>query len=100
MFSFFKRSAPAEAGQSRRDANPKRKTADRRGLDALAPLPTPVVTEGNSEADWSLWADSVAFQDSQLPNPYPDTLPLPLETARANEAPPSDSLDTVRGSDL
>ena len=100
MFGFFKRNAPADATQPRRDGNPKRKTADRRGLDAPAPLPTPEVTEGNSEADWSLWADSVAFQDSQLPNPYPDTLPVPLETARANDPPPTESLDTVRGSDL
>lgn len=33
----------------------------------LEPLPLPDVAEGNSDADWAQWEDSVMFQDSQIP---------------------------------
>jgi hypothetical protein len=86
MFDFFKRSTPTQATQPRREASPRRKTAVHRGLDPLAPLPTPEVTEGNSEADWSLWEDSVAVQDGQFSDPYPDTLAMPLQATENPEA--------------
>ena len=27
------------------------------------------IVEGNEESDWAMWSDSVAFQDSQIPQP-------------------------------
>jgi hypothetical protein len=45
---------------------------------APTPAPASVVIEDSS---WSLWADSVAFQESQFPT---DTLPTPLEERRIN----------------
>lgn len=85
MFDFFKRSAD-------RPIHPKNTRATRTtrpapAMGALDPLPVPDVTEGNSEADWSAWEDSVAFQDNQMsgfgaskppptPNEHPgDTVP-------------------------
>lgn len=35
------------------------------------PLPVPEVVEGNDNADWDLWEESVSFQDSQLPPATP-----------------------------
>lgn len=31
-------------------------------------LPTGEVTEGNADSDWAAWEDSVAFQDSLMPD--------------------------------
>jgi hypothetical protein len=103
MFGFFKRSTPSKTALTRREVAPSRKPAQRRGVDLLAPLPTPEVTEGNDEADWSLWEDSVAFQDSQMPSTYPETRPLALESGRSHDADDSvmhTAYDTLRGSDL
>ena len=100
MFGFFKRNSPLKSVQPHRDIATARKTVGHRGLDHLAPLPTPVVTEGNDEADWSLWEDSVAFQDSQMPSPYPETRPVPLEAADAGNSVMSTAYDSLRGSDL
>ena len=72
----------------------------RRNFDPLAPLPKAEVTEGNDEADWSLWEDSVAFQDSQMPTSYPETRPAPLQAADTCNHVVSTAYDTLRGSDL
>jgi hypothetical protein len=86
MFDFFKRSANKQYA-SDKNGRPKRNNATgNAGLGALDPLPLPEVTEGNSEADWSAWEDSVAFQDSQLPDFGPSKPP---------PAPPAHPGDTV-----
>lgn len=35
--------------------------------DPFEPIPAGEVTEGNEESDWAAWEDSVAFQDSMMP---------------------------------
>ncbi len=100
MFEFFKRKSPSKSVQPRCEIVPARKTVARRSFDHLAPLPTPVVTEGNDEADWSLWEDSIAFQDSQMPSQYSDTLAAPLQNTEAKDSAASKGYDTLRGSDL
>jgi len=89
MFDFFKRAANTQHAPDAH-ARPKRNAQGAPALGALDPLPLPEVTEGNSEADWSAWEDSVAFQDSQMsgfvpskPPPEPsehpgDTVPDPF----------------------
>jgi hypothetical protein len=55
--------------------------------DPLAHLPVPEVKEGNEESDWSMWEDSVAFQDSKMNSVYPETRPVPLSAAEPAEDP-------------
>lgn len=65
MFGFFKkRPAETDAQPARRGSATQRKPAPTL-WDQPAKLPE--VTEGNSDADWAAWEDSVAFQDSHLP---------------------------------
>lgn len=92
MFDFLKRRAAApvpppkrasaSSGTSKRNS-PKPKQA----ADPLSPLPVPEVKEGNEESDWSMWEDSVAFQDSKMNSVYPETRPVPLATAEPTEDP-------------
>ena len=92
LFDFLKRRtttpvkptkrASASRGASTRNA-PKAKPA----VDPLSPLPVPEMKEGNEESDWSMWEDSVAFQDSKMNSVYPATLPAPLNPAEPTEDP-------------
>ena len=100
MFDFFKRSISVKATAPHREPMSSRTAVVRRNFDHLPPLPNAEVTEGNDEADWSLWEDSVAFQDSQMPAPYPDTRPAPFQAATARDSVVSTAYDTLRGSDL
>ena len=103
MFSFFKRSTPAKAAETRHEPPKRRATRERPGYDPLEPLPKAEVTEGNEESDWSLWENSVAFQDSQMPEPYHKTKPVPIEAttpAEAGDSTLSSGYDSVRGTDL
>ena len=43
------------------------RTTPKKQPASFEPIPVGEVTEGNSEADWSEWENSVAFQDSQMP---------------------------------
>jgi hypothetical protein len=43
------------------------KSTPKKPSDPFEAIPVGEVVEGNSEADWSEWEDSVAFQDSQQP---------------------------------
>ena len=62
MFRFFKRSAPrVEPTETRTAARPS-PPASRRTPQFFPPAPLPEVIEGNTEADWSLWEDSVNSQ--------------------------------------
>lgn len=68
MFNWFRRRGepPPQRRERARSAAP---AATPGGLPAdfadTAPLPR-VVAEGNSEADWSMWEDSMITLDSQL----------------------------------
>lgn len=79
MFGFFKK-APPERRPTREvvdyAAPPRRAKAPVRQHE----LPSlPEVTEGNTEADWSAWEDSVAFQESTFNGQWmARTQPSPL----------------------
>lgn len=84
MFDFFKRSAGKQHSLDK-GARPKHGSQSTPAPSALDPLPVPEVTEGNSEADWSAWEDSVAFQDSQMRDfgaskPPPESSAPPADT--------------------
>ena len=100
MFGFLMRRISVKATPPLRESTTHRTTVVRRNFDHLPPLPNAEVTEGNDEADWSLWEDSVAFQDSKMPAPYPDTRPAPLKATEACDSAFSTAYDTLRGSDL
>jgi hypothetical protein len=100
MFDFLKRSMSFKTTAPHREPQTKRTAGVHRSLDHLAPLPKAEVTEGNGEADWSLWEDSVAFQDSLMPSLYTETRPAPLQAAAACDSAASTAYDTLRGSDL
>jgi hypothetical protein len=103
MFDFFKRSTPVKPAAPRSQATTSRASAVHRSFDHLSPQPKAEVTEGNDEADWSLWEDSVAFQDSQTPSQHPNTEPAPLEAVNAKQASdssPAAAYDDLRDSDL
>ena len=95
MFDFLRRRHVASAPPPKRAPTVKRPV-----FDLLAPVPGPEVTEGNADSDWSAWEHSVAFQDSQMPSPYPETKPVPLQPADAGDSIISTAYDTIRGSDL
>ena len=61
MFKFFRRSALSAKTTEARPAARKPSPTARRPRD-YPPPPLPEVTEGNTEADWSLWEDSVNSQ--------------------------------------
>ena len=48
------------------------------------PPPVPEVIEGNGDSDWTLWEQSVSFQDSQTASLGPTTLPLGLPEERSD----------------
>jgi hypothetical protein len=100
MFDFFKRNAPPKAAELRSPSAKRRSSGERTGYDPLEPLPKPEVTEGNEDSDWSLWENSIAFQDSQMPEPYPKTKPAPLEPEDAGDSIISTGYDSVRPTDL
>ena len=92
LFDFLKRRttmpeqppkrASVSSGASMRNS-PKAKPVS----DPLSPLPVPEMKEGNEESDWSMWEDSVAFQDSKMNSVYPETRPVPLSPAEPSEDP-------------
>jgi hypothetical protein len=91
MFKWFRRrsTAPvAKSGKAASKARPRSPATDWADLATEpAPLLPEVVAEGNTQADWSVWEDSVMSLDSQLQDLMPshrvmvrgDTQPVPLE---------------------
>jgi hypothetical protein len=84
LFKWLKRgAAPAP--------KPRRSPAGKNGPPSLSEPPDSgalpeVVGEGNTQADWSAWEDSMTALDSQLPQPQPgdrfhvrDTYPSRLD---------------------
>jgi hypothetical protein len=64
MFKFLKPIAAKDETPRRKPEPPK--ASKPRQPRPLGPGPLPEVTEGNSQADWELWEDSVAAFDSQF----------------------------------
>ena len=56
-------------------------------IDPFEPIPTGEVVEGNQDSDWAAWEDSVAFQDSQMPE-FQVTAVLPVVKNSASATPP------------
>ena len=84
MFGLFKK-RPGERDSrpaSRNIAPPLRKAAPSLWEQ---PAKLPEVTEGNSDADWAAWEDSVAFQDSQMP-PQCDAPTVPMQLNSTSES--------------
>ena len=79
MFGLFKKkTAPAPRGVLPNPASRTRRSAESLPWDAPS---LPEVTEGNSDADWSAWQDSVNFQESRsFANSQLSTEPTPLES--------------------
>jgi hypothetical protein len=75
MFSFLKGSSKAQLENDFSDTLPLELmqptqhaiVSRTRPAAAATGLPVPEVTEGNQEADWAAWQDSVSFQESQFP---------------------------------
>ena len=68
MLKWFKREPAPVARPAARPAASPRPRAASRGREPEAPAPLPeVVAEGNTQADWSAWEDSMTALDSQFP---------------------------------
>lgn len=108
MFTWLKRRAAAPASQPVRKSiatpvrTPPRSTPPRlqpephapRFLDT-APLPE-VVAEGNTQADWSMWEDSVMALDSQMQELVPQNRVYVRDT-RPSQLDDVDAFSSVRG---
>lgn len=99
MFNWLKRRASAP---SRPEAKPARKPAPavRPPVPAAPPfaasMPLPeVVGEGNTQADWSQWEDSVMALDSQLQDLMPSARVYARDT-RPSQLDDIDPFSTVR----
>ncbi len=95
MLKSFK---PSETARAKSKATPSKtssRTRERRLLPR--PLPTPEVIEGNDESDWSLWEQSVSFQDSQMQPAWTKTKPMPMQgAAPGTESEAADPFASVR----
>ena len=68
MLKWFRREAAPAARPVPRTAAAQRTRTTERVLEADAPAPLPeVVSEGNTQADWSAWEDSLSTLDSRFP---------------------------------
>jgi hypothetical protein len=65
MFKFFKRSIPAAKAIQARPVTRPAPSGAKSSRHDFVPAPLPEVVEGDGEADWSLWEDSVNL-NSQL----------------------------------
>lgn len=79
MLKSFKHSETAKSKSTATPNKTSSRTRERRLLPR--PLPSPEVIEGNDESDWSLWEQSVSFQDSQIQPAWPKTKPMPMQGA-------------------
>ena len=96
MFKWFKRQevAPAAARKPRPKTavRPARPDPAADAPPAAAPLPE-VVAEGNTQADWSMWEDSMTALDSQMQ----DLAPSSRIQVRDTGASQLDELDPFTG---
>lgn len=102
MFNWFKRrtSAPAPAKPARggSGAPAQRHVARAAAPPAFAPsMPLPeVVGEGNTQADWSQWEDSMTALDSQMQSLTPSAR-IYVREARPSQFDNDDPFIAVRG---
>ena len=87
MLNFFKNSKTTQARPAALLHKTSSTTKERRLVPR--PLPVPEVLEGNEDTDWSLWQESVAFQDSEMQAPWPATEPDQLHEAVLSTEPPA-----------
>lgn len=78
MFNWLKRRAPpspAKPARSSSAGTPAPRAAARRAAAPFVPsMPLPeVVAEGNTQADWSQWEDSMTALDSQMQSLLPSS---------------------------
>ncbi len=91
MVNWFKRNDGGRVeAPARTQAAPRPRVTPRPEVEAVAPPLPEVVAEGNTQADWSAWEDSMTALDSQLQGLDPssriqvrDTGATPLEEADA-----------------
>jgi hypothetical protein len=102
MFKWLKRRAPAPSrppkapsGAGTAAPRPAGKVAAPPAFALSAPLPE-VVAEGNTQADWSQWEDSMTALDSQLQGLVPSDRVYVRET-RPSQLDELDAFAGVRG---
>jgi hypothetical protein len=102
MFNWFKRraSAPAPAKPSRGGTGApaprdKRRSAAPPAFALSMPLPE-VVAEGNTQADWSQWEDSMTTLDSQMQGLLPSAR-IYVREGRPSQIDEPDAFAGVRG---
>lgn len=96
MFDWLRRrSAPPSPVAHKKPPTPARQPA----ADASSTLPPPlpeVVGEGNTQADWSAWEDSMTALDSQLQDLVPSRR-IYLRDTQASLPDEEDPFASVRG---
>ena len=70
MLNFFKRPVPDAAAPAAKPSGPDALPQAKKPARLPETIPEPEVVEGNEDSDWSLWEDSVALQDSQMPSGF------------------------------
>ncbi len=83
MFRFLKR-VPSPAPKPDGRVSAAKPRASKAALGVPEPTPIPEVIEGNGDTDWTLWEQSVSFQDSQTASLGASTLPLGLREERSD----------------
>lgn len=104
MFNWLKRRTPAPARPAKAPAGaatvivgPRKpaRTATPPPFAPSAPLPE-VVAEGNTQADWSQWEDSMTALDSQMQSLVPSTR-IYVRDTRPSQLDDPDAFSSVRG---
>ncbi len=72
--------------------------------DLFEPIPAGEVTEGNEDADWAAWEDSVAFQDSMMPELQGSVTVSAGASAKPQPKPPAEpptgpTIEVLEGND-
>lgn len=100
MFSFFKRRSGGSAsagGKSSSPAGARGQPAARdsaKGRDSASRWQDPIPVPEAQDADWAMWEDSVAFQESQITE-YEPTEPAPIAHPDAADESVADPFDFV-----
>jgi hypothetical protein len=102
MFNWLKRRSAAPSRPAKKQAGsprpPARKAAEPAPLPPFAlsaPLPE-VVAEGNTQADWSQWEDSMTALDSQMQSLEPSAR-VHVRDTRPSQLDDLDAFSSVRG---
>jgi hypothetical protein len=85
MVNFFRRPAVVATKAVVKPAVHKPSPAPEAAQGLNDPLPVPEVLEGNENADWALWEDSVWAQDSQMQSLSPSARIYLKQEARPSQ---------------